>query len=106
MLKSVALSLGLAAGANAFWRMECPGVLDVARLDPIVNPGVDSAHAHSVAGSSGFSASANYSDLRGGDCTTCRVTQDKSNYWHPALYFEDAATGKFELVPQVGGMLA
>lgn len=49
----VALSLGLASGANAFWRMECPGRLDVARMDPIVNPGDTSSHAHAIHGSSG-----------------------------------------------------
>jgi hypothetical protein len=41
-----------------------------------------------------------------GECTSCTVAQDKSAYWTPALYFQDAATGEFELVPQVGGMLA
>lgn len=54
MFKSfVTLALGLASGANAFWRMECPGRLDVARLDPIVDPGKLSTHAHSIHGSSG-----------------------------------------------------
>jgi len=41
-----------------------------------------------------------------GKCTTCLATQDKSAYWAPALYFQDAGTGKYELVEQVGGMLA
>ncbi|OAA80561.1 WSC domain-containing protein [Akanthomyces lecanii RCEF 1005] len=101
-----AVLLGLAGSANAFWRMECPGRLDVARIDPIVNPNDVSAHAHSLHGSSGLSSSADGSALKGGDCTSCRVTQDKSAYWSPALYFEDKDTGKFELVDQVGGMLA
>jgi hypothetical protein len=47
-----------------------------------------------------------YQDLRDGDCTSCRVTQDKSAYWHPSMYFQDTDTGEFELVEQVGGMLA
>ncbi|ATY61986.1 WSC domain-containing [Cordyceps militaris] len=101
-----AILLGLAASANAFWRMECPGRLDVARIDPIVNPNSVSAHAHSLHGSSGLSASADGAALKGGDCTSCRVTQDKSAYWSPSLYFQDTDTGKFELVTQVGGMLA
>lgn len=50
-----AVALALASGADAFWRMECPGVLDIARLDPIVNPGDASAHAHTLSGSSGMS---------------------------------------------------
>ncbi|KAK2608377.1 hypothetical protein QQS21_003062 [Conoideocrella luteorostrata] len=106
MFRSVALSAGLIAGANAFWRMECPGRVSLARIDPIVNPDETSPHAHSVHGSSAFSMNSRTSDLMDGDCTSCRVTQDKSAYWTPAIYFEDAGTKKVELVPQVGGMLA
>ncbi|KAG8422665.1 hypothetical protein J3459_010174 [Metarhizium acridum] len=106
MLKSVALSAGLIAGANAFWRMECPGRVALARMDPIVNPNEASPHAHTIHGSNGFSESADTADLLAGDCTSCRVTQDKSAYWTPSIYFQDAKTGDIEIVPQVGGMLA
>lgn len=41
-----------------------------------------------------------------GNCTSCEVSQDKSAYWTPSLYFIDAATGEYKLVEQVGGMLA
>ena len=54
----------------------------------------------------GFSETATYEDLMAGNCTSCAVTQDKSAYWHPAMYFKDAKTNTFELVEQVGGMLA
>ncbi|KAJ6789037.1 hypothetical protein PWT90_10987 [Aphanocladium album] len=103
---SPAVLLGLAGSANAFWRMECPGRLDVARIDPIVNPNDVSAHAHVLHGSSGLSSTSTGADLKAGSCTSCRVTQDKSAYWSPSLYFQDSDTGKFELVPQVGGMLS
>ncbi|EJP68966.1 hypothetical protein HC256_000934 [Beauveria bassiana] len=103
---TTAVLIGLAGSANAFWRMECPGRLNVARIDPIVNPKDVSAHAHSLHGSSGLSASADGSALKAGKCTSCRVEQDKSAYWTPSLYFQDSDTGKFELVTQVGGMLA
>jgi len=53
----------------------------------------------------GFNTDASYNDLIGGSCTSCQVTQDKSAYWTPALYFEDGS-GQFHLVDQVGGMLA
>ncbi|KAG5928173.1 hypothetical protein E4U42_001179, partial [Claviceps africana] len=106
MLKPVALSAGLIAGAHAFWRMECPGVLGTARLDPIVDPNSVSTHAHVIQGSSSFSATSGSDELMKGQCTTCRVTQDRSAYWHPALYFQDAHTGQIEAVPQVGGMLS
>ncbi|OAQ85857.1 WSC domain-containing protein [Purpureocillium lilacinum] len=103
---SLALSAGLIAGANAFWRMECPGRVGLARMDPIVNPGSVSNHVHAIHGSSGFSETANSADLLKGGCTSCRVTQDLSSYWTPALYFQDEKTGKYEIVQQVGGMLA
>ena len=54
----------------------------------------------------GFAETVTTEQLLDADCTSCRVTQDKSAYWHPSLYFEDSKTGKFELVDQVGGMLA
>jgi hypothetical protein len=54
----------------------------------------------------GFSVSSGTSELLAGECTSCQVSQDKSAYWTPALYFQHAATGKYELVQQVGGMLA
>lgn len=53
----------------------------------------------------GFSTTASTDDLLAGDCTSCEVVQDKSAYWHPALYFQ-AANGDFKVVEQVGGMLA
>ncbi len=49
---------------------------------------------------------ADTASLLAGECTSCRVTQDMSSYWQPALYFKDADTGKLELVEQIGGMLA
>lgn len=54
---------------------------------------------------SGFSETAQYTDVINGNCTSCAVTQDKSAYWHPALYFRHD-NGSYELVPQTGGMLA
>lgn len=107
MIKSViALSVGFIAGTHAFWRMECPGRVASARIDPIVNRGECSPHVHSVHGSSGFSDSATYDELINADCTSCRVKEDKSSYWHSSLYFKDANTGKYEMVTQAGGMLA
>ncbi len=54
----------------------------------------------------GFSESADYNALMAGSCTSCRAVEDKSVYWHPGLYFQDATTGQFEAVDEVGGMLA
>ncbi|KAI1329065.1 hypothetical protein F5Y16DRAFT_367307 [Xylariaceae sp. FL0255] len=98
--------LGTSSIVNAFWRMECRGRSGLARIDPIVDPGEISSHAHTIQGSSGFGLSATYSDLTEGNCTSCAVNEDKSAYWTPALYFLDDDTQEFTLVPQVGGMLA
>jgi hypothetical protein len=55
----------------------------------------------------GFSETATYDDITNPKaCTSCLVTQDKSVYWAPGLYFLDNTTGKYEAVQQVGGMLA
>lgn len=54
----------------------------------------------------GFGESAGYDALMAGECTSCEVAQDKSAYWTPAMYFKHGATGEYELVEQVGGMLA
>ncbi|KAJ0160555.1 hypothetical protein CTA2_7755 [Colletotrichum tanaceti] len=95
-----------AAGADAFWRMECPGRVGLARVDPLMSFGGVAPHAHAFHGSSAISPISTFGDLVASDCTSCRVKQDKSAYWHPALYFQDSATGQFELVNQVGGLLA
>ncbi|GKT84385.1 WSC domain-containing protein [Colletotrichum tofieldiae] len=104
---SVIATVGFfAAGADAFWRMECPSRVGLTRVDPLMSFGGAAPHVHAIHGSSGISPTATFSDLVDADCTSCRVKQDKSAYWHPALYFQDSSTGQFELVDQVGGMLA
>ncbi|ERS95148.1 WSC domain-containing protein [Sporothrix schenckii 1099-18] len=92
--------------ALAFWRMECRGVAGNARIDPLISPGGPSSHLHAIMGSGGFGESATYADITASDCTSCLVTEDKSSYWHPALYFLDTTTHQYELVEQVGGTLA
>ncbi|KAK5797448.1 hypothetical protein VI817_003739 [Penicillium citrinum] len=91
--------------ADAFWRLPCRGRSGVARLDPIVDPGKISSHVHAIHGGGNFGMSANFESLLESDCTSCGVTQDKSAYWTPALYFMHN-DGTAEMVPQVGGMLA
>jgi hypothetical protein len=49
--------------------------------------------------------SASGADLKASSCTSCAVTQDKSAYWIPALYFIHE-NGDAEIVNQVGGLLA
>ncbi|KAK2623902.1 hypothetical protein QTJ16_006536 [Diplocarpon rosae] len=99
------LFAGLLGTVAGFWRMPCRGRVGLARIDPLVNFNEIAPHIHSIHGSSGFSINAGYKDLIDAKCTSCQVTQDKSVYWHPSLYFQ-GADGKFTLVEQVGGMLA
>jgi hypothetical protein len=40
-----------------------------------------------------------YDELRAGECTGCRVTEDKSGYWTPQLYFQDDETHEYIEVP-------
>jgi hypothetical protein len=54
----------------------------------------------------GFSKTSGYDAVLAGECTSCQVSQDHPAYWTPALYFQHAATGEYELVEQLGGMLA
>ncbi|PWY79704.1 hypothetical protein BO70DRAFT_407241 [Aspergillus heteromorphus CBS 117.55] len=95
----------LSGVADAFWRLPCRGRSGVARMDPLIAPGKPSDHVHAVHGSGGFAMSATEASLKKGSCTSCAVTQDKSAYWAPALYFMHE-NGDAELVNEVGGMLA
>ncbi|RHZ60408.1 hypothetical protein CDV55_106896 [Aspergillus turcosus] len=112
MTRMMRLHVGLVTGllalsglTDAFWRLPCRGRSGLARIDPLMDPGKPSSHVHAVHGSGGFSMSASEADLKSSSCTSCAVTQDKSAYWHPALYFMHE-NGDAEVVDQVGGMLA
>ncbi|OQE39815.1 hypothetical protein PENCOP_c006G06042 [Penicillium coprophilum] len=90
---------------TAFWRLPCRGRSGLARIDPIVEPGKASSHAHAVHGAGGFGMGSSQSELLESDCTSCAVTEDKSAYWAPALYFMHT-NGSAQVVDEVGGMLA
>lgn len=54
----VILALALLNGiAEGFWRMRCPGLAALARIDPLVSPGEPGAHIHALFGSSGMNTS-------------------------------------------------
>lgn len=72
--------------------------LTIARVDPIVNPGVPATHSHHVLGGSNFGMSATGADLLKSTCTNAKVKGDMSNYWFPSMFFKDPKTGKFESV--------
>ncbi len=80
-------------------------VLTTQRMDPIQYPGTVGSHVHSgvllrlcsvfeafmkaraVLGGSGFSLNLSTADLRGSECTSIPVQEDKSNYWYPVCFY-------------------
>ncbi|KAF8243576.1 hypothetical protein K440DRAFT_656164 [Wilcoxina mikolae CBS 423.85] len=103
--KSLLLAASLLAlEASAFWRLPCPGRLTMARLDPIDTPGLPAHHAHAVHGGNGLTEGCSNDELRASDCTSCKVTEDKSGYWAPNLYWEKP-DGTLQSLEQKGGML-
>ncbi|KAI0407561.1 WSC domain-containing protein [Xylaria palmicola] len=99
--------LGLAAfaaRADAFWRLPCASPVVVQRADPIMDPDIVSTHVHSVMGSNAFNFTMTYEDTQVATCSTCKVTEDMSNYWVPHLYYH-AENGSFIPAKQSGGAL-
>lgn len=74
------------------------GYLATERVDPLLSPGVASNHVHSITGGNGFKANMTFADTQASTCSTAEVSQDKSNYWMPVLYFHNE--GKFYKVPE------
>jgi hypothetical protein len=101
VLASIAI---LADTANAgYWRIGC-GRIQTGRVDPIVNPGKISSHAHNVAGAYNFHQSSTYTSLRNSPCTSCEINGDKSAYWTPLLYYQHP-NGTFVDVPNTGSII-
>ncbi|KAF8147672.1 hypothetical protein B0H34DRAFT_738741 [Crassisporium funariophilum] len=73
---------------QAYWLMAATNVLTTQRIDPVVNPGIVSTHVHSILGGSNFGFNPTTDALRKSECTSIPITQDKSNYWYPQLYFQ------------------
>ncbi|XDG00460.1 hypothetical protein ABKA04_000075 [Annulohypoxylon sp. FPYF3050] len=69
-------------------------------MDPVVNPGGEATHYHSIMGGSNFGINTKGDDLLSSDCTTTTIKNDKSNYWVPSLFFQDPKDPtSFEKVP-------
>lgn len=66
-------------------------------VDPIVNPGKQSTHEHTVFGGSNFSPDATGESMSQSSCTSAKLKGDKSAYWVPTVFFND--NGKYERVP-------
>ncbi|KAL8667681.1 MAG: hypothetical protein Q9202_000536 [Teloschistes flavicans] len=100
-LSTSTLVVGLLAGSSqAFWRLPC-SVAQESRIDPIINPGAVSGHAHKIAGAINVNQGSTYDTLRQASCTSCAVQDDKSAYWTPKLYYQHS-NGSFEEVGNSG----
>ncbi|GAA5843202.1 hypothetical protein JCM5353_001197 [Sporobolomyces roseus] len=84
----ILLSATRFSSVNGFWRLPCQGKPLVSeRADPLTNPGGISQHVHAIHGGSNFNLDMDSASARKGDCASCKVKQDMSNYWTPYLYF-------------------
>ncbi|KAI0694215.1 WSC-domain-containing protein [Cytidiella melzeri] len=110
------VAAALPPAAATYWIFGGTQPVVETRLDPIVYPGIVSAHVHSVAGGSRFSPTYSYSDLVNSQCSTISVQTDKSNYWtvitfhssyrlvlkhtqQPKLYYHDQDAGTYTPIP-------
>lgn len=67
-------------------------------LDPAIYPGRLSPHLHQFNGGNGLTKDMRHGTLLESSCTTNRIKFDKSLYWFPGLFFQNA-TNEFYLVP-------
>jgi len=102
MEASVVLFLALAV--SAAWGLDgdtftvnCHS-LTIQRSDPIVYPGVASAHVHSVIGGNAFRRSMSGTDATKATQTSCDKFIDRSNYWVPNMYHQ-RSDKLWEMVP-------
>lgn len=72
--------------------------LVIGRMDPIVSPGKSSSHSHIIHGGDAFKLNMTDDDPLKSTCTTAKIKNDFSNYWTPALFFQDPGTGRLESV--------
>lgn len=83
----------------------------VQRIDPILAPGGVSQHVHQVFGANGLSSDISYESLQKSSCTTLGSAdfqgnaQDKSVYWHPALFMQQNDGSGYIRVPTNGHKL-
>ncbi|TVY80874.1 hypothetical protein LSUE1_G003911 [Lachnellula suecica] len=94
---------GSARGAN-FLRFGC-SQLSVERIDPLVNPGlIPSAHTHQIVGGNSFNSTmtpVSQDPSTTSSCTSCKLSEDFSNYWTASIYFQSPENGTFKRVPQM-----
>jgi len=76
--------------------------LTLQRSDPVVQPGIASAHVHSIIGGNAFKRTMGPMDANHANSTTCDKAIDHSNYWVPQLYHQRQSDKMWEMVPWHG----
>lgn len=102
-------ALAATAAAQQFVQYT-PGGDDTAveRIDPIITPGGIAGHVHQLFGANRLSPVLTYESLQQSDCTTVGAadgtgnSQDKSIYWHPAMYAQKKDGSGFMKIPTNG----
>jgi len=93
----IGLLVSIVVGAGGTFTVNCVP-LTIQRSDPIVNPGIASAHVHNIIGGNAFRRNmAGMFDARNATSTTCDKALDHSNYWVPAIYHQ-RTDGLLEMV--------
>lgn len=101
LIHSILLVASVALPTWATIRFPCSQLV-TERFDPLVTPGRVSPHLHQIIGGNAFNLSMDPAIDIGAaaTCTTCRVVEDKSNYWTAVLFFKHP-NGTFIRVPQM-----
>ena len=93
-------ALAARADADAFFTIGMGMPVAIERVDPLLAAGQVSNHVHAVLGGNAFQASMDFATTQKSICSTNPVRDDLSNYWMPALYFQDPKDGTFTRVPE------
>ncbi|KAK3322712.1 hypothetical protein B0H66DRAFT_474934 [Apodospora peruviana] len=94
---------GSARGSD-FLRFGCSQLV-IERTDPLVNPGMaPSPHMHQIVGGDSFNITMDPMTIdppKQSRCTSCKMSEDFSNYWTASIYFRSPENGTFKRVPQM-----
>jgi hypothetical protein len=87
ILVGVLATLTYAAPKNGMFTVNC-APLTIQRSDPIISPGMPSAHVHAIIGGNNFNRTMIGLEVaQRANVTTCNKALDHSNYWVPQLYY-------------------
>ncbi|PKS13140.1 hypothetical protein jhhlp_000482 [Lomentospora prolificans] len=93
-----------AARGSTFLRFGCSQLV-VERTDPLVNPGmIPTPHMHQIVGGDSFNITMDPTTIdppATSRCTSCKMSEDFSNYWTASIYFRSPENGTFKRVPQM-----